>query len=38
MENDNKSFWQRFAKLYSPIMEKAAPAFTEISATGFVPI
>ena len=24
MENDNKSFWQRFAKLYSPIMEKSS--------------
>lgn len=24
MENDNKNFWQRFAKLYSPIMEKSS--------------
>lgn len=24
MENDNKGFWQRFAKLYSPIMEKSS--------------
>ncbi len=24
MENDNKSFWQRFAKLYGPIMEKSS--------------
>lgn len=27
MENDNKSFWQRFAKLYSPIMEKSSARF-----------
>lgn len=24
MENDNKSFWQRFAWAYSPIMEKSS--------------
>ena len=24
MENDNKSFWQRFARVYSPIMEKSS--------------
>ena len=24
MENDNKGFWQRFAKVYSPIMEKSS--------------
>lgn len=24
MENDNKGFWQRFAKRYSPIMEKSS--------------
>ncbi len=24
MENDNKSFWQRFAWAYGPIMEKSS--------------
>lgn len=38
MEKDNKAFWQRFAKLYGPVMEESGAHSIGTSAGRFGPI